>query len=34
MGGAFAREGQGGLLRGTHLVVLYMVCRVEVRELR
>ena len=26
-------EGHGGLLRGTHLVALCMVCRVEVREL-
>ena len=33
MGGAFAWEGHGGLLRGTHLVALCMVCRVEVREL-
>ena len=32
-GGASAWEGHGGLLRGTHLVALCMVCRVEVREL-
>ena len=30
VGGAFAWEGHGGLLRGTHLC---MVCRIEVREL-
>ena len=33
VGGAFAWEGHGGLLRGTHLVALCMVCGVEVREL-
>ena len=32
-GGASAWEGHGGLLRGTHLVALCMVCGVEVREL-
>ena len=33
-GGAFAWEGDGGLLRGTHVVALCMVCRVEIRELK